>query len=377
MLRRAFFYITHWESWHWFAKYILIAPAWAWFCLRARTLWFFTPSNPTITFGGFAGETKREVYQQLPEGTWPKSIFISSDMSLTEIVRQMDDRDLVFPVIAKPDSGLMGFMFRKIDTMDHLRQYHAVMEVDYIVQEFIDFPLEISVFYYRFPDQAKGTITGFLRKEFLEVLGDGESTLLQLIRRYPRVQFRLEEMKGKHASRLNDIIPAGERYCLSYALNLSRGGKLISLASEKDERLLSIFDSISHHAQLYYGRYDIRCQSIEDLKERKKYSILEYNGCGAEPHHVYGDSNTLMKACSILVHHWHMLFRISRHNHRQGIPYWPHKKALAFYREVKIHMEKLKRLDHVFEFDAPAAKNVYEQAVDDYSSAVLSKERIA
>ena len=58
MLRRALYYITHWESWHWFAKYILIAPAWAWFCLRARTLWFFTPSNPAITFGGFAGETK-------------------------------------------------------------------------------------------------------------------------------------------------------------------------------------------------------------------------------------------------------------------------------------------------------------------------------
>src|SRR5688572_29454607 len=110
MLRRSLYYITHWESWHWFAKYILIAPAWAWFCLRARTLWFFTPSNPTITFGGFAGETKREVYQQLPEGTWPKSIFISAGKSLTEIVRQMDDLGLVFPVVAKPDSGLMGFM---------------------------------------------------------------------------------------------------------------------------------------------------------------------------------------------------------------------------------------------------------------------------
>ncbi len=207
----------------------------------------------------------------------------------------MDDQALVFPVIAKPDSGLMGFMFRKIDSMDHLRQYHDVMEVDYIVQEFIDYPLEISVFYYRFPDQAKGMITGFLRKEFLEVIGDGKCTLLELILHYPRVQFRLEEMKGKHASHLNDIIPAGERYCLSYALNLSRGGKLISLANEKDERLLGVFDSISHHAKLYYGRYDIRCQSIEELKEGKNYSILEFNGCGAEPHHVYGDGNTLLK----------------------------------------------------------------------------------
>jgi len=298
-------------------------------------------------------------------------------MSLTEIVRQMDDLGLIFPVIAKPDSGLMGFMFRKIDSIDHLRQYHAVMEVEYIVQEFIDLPLEISVFYYRFPDQAKGTITGFLRKEFLEVVGDGNSTLLELILHYPRVQFRLEEMKGKHASRLNDIIPAGQRYCLSYALNLSRGGKLISLANEKDERLVSVFDVISHYAKLFYGRYDIRCQSIEDLKEGKNYSILEYNGCGAEPHHVYGDGNTLLKACSILVHHWHMLFLISRFNHHHGVPYWPHKKALAFYRDVKTHMKKLKQLDRVFEFDAAAPGKAHKQVNADYASTVLSKERLA
>ncbi|MEO5905623.1 MAG: hypothetical protein ABIQ11_02780 [Saprospiraceae bacterium] len=374
MLRRYLYYITHWESWHWFAKYILISPAWAWYCARAKTLWFFTPSNPTITFGGFAGETKREVYQQLPEGTWPVSIFIAPRMSLTEIVRQMDDLGLVFPVIAKPDSGLMGFMFRKIESIDHLRQYHAVMEVDYIVQEFIDYPMEISVFYYRLPDQAKGIITGFLRKEFLEVIGDGKCTLLELIQHYSRVQFRLEEMKGKHASRLNDVIPAGERYCLSYALNLSRGGKLISLANEKDERLLSVFDTISHHAKFYYGRYDIRCQSIEDLKAGKNYSVLEYNGCGAEPHHVYGDGNTLLKACSIMVHHWHMLFLISRYNHRHGIPYWPHKKALAFYREVKVHMEKLKQLDRVFEFDTATPETVNAERNVEFATVALTKE---
>ncbi len=351
MFKKSIYYITHWESWHWFAKYVLIAPAWAWLCLKSRTLWFFTPSNPSITFGGFAGETKREVYDQLPTGTWPVSVFISPKNNIEDIYQQIHEKGLMYPVVVKPDSGLMGFMFRKVDTADHLRQYHEVMEVDYIVQEYVDYPLEISVFYYRFPDQAKGTITGFLKKEFLEVYGDGEKTLLELIDEYPRVQFRLEEIKGKHSSRLQDIIPAGERYCLSYALNLSRGGKLISLADEKDEKLLAVFDALSHHSKFYYGRYDIRCQSIEDLKEGKNYSILEFNGCGAEPHHVYGDGRTLLQACSILVHHWNVMYRIARYNQQHGVPYWPHAKARAFYKEVGQHMKKLKVLDVVFEFD--------------------------
>ena len=80
---------------------------------------------------------------------------------------------------------------------------------DYIVQELVTYPLEVSVFYYRFPDQQKGTITGFIKKEFLQVTGDGRSTLWELIRKYDRVQFRLDEMKAKHEHSLQDIIPAG------------------------------------------------------------------------------------------------------------------------------------------------------------------------
>jgi hypothetical protein len=108
-------------------------------------------------------------------------------------------------------------------------------------------------------------------------------------------------------------------YCLSNALNLSRGGKLISLAHEKDERLLKVFDDLSHYTNhFYYGRYDIKCASVEDLKEGKNFYILEYNGCGAEPHHIYGDGNTLLQAYAILLQHWKVLYRISKYNHTHG-----------------------------------------------------------
>ena len=351
MINRTIYYITHWESWHWFAKYVIIGPVWLWYCLKAKSLWFYTSSNPTITFGGYLGETKREVYAQLPFGTYPDSIFINPSLSLTEVVRMMDDKGLAFPVAVKPLSGLMGFMFRKIDSIEQLREYHSYMPKEYILQELITLPMEVSVFYYRFPDQASGKITGFIRKELMEVIGDGKSTLWDLILHYPRVQFRLEEMKQKHVSRLDDVLAKGERYCLSYALNLSRGGKLVSLADQKDERLLSVFDALSHHAGgLYYGRYDIRCESVDDLKAGRNFKILEFNGCGGEPHHVYGDGKTLWQACRILIHHWSMLDKISSYNHHHGFPRWPHKKGLAFFRKSLRHIRELKQLDKSFSF---------------------------
>lgn len=321
-------------------------PAWVWYCIRARSLWFFTPSNPTLTFGGFDGESKREMYEQLPPGSYPKTIFITYPTPFSSVESLLNANHLTFPVAVKPDVGRMGLMFRKLDSLADLQYYHEKMKADYVVQEFVPYPIEVSVFYYRFPDQHRGTITGFVRKDYLAVTGDGNSTLWQLITAYPRVRFRLEEMKLKHEENLSKIIPSGETYILSHALNLSRGGKLVSLEHEKDGRLLEFFDALSHYSgRFYFGRYDIKCGSIEDLKNGTNYSILEFNGSGAEPHHVYGTGNSLFQALKILVDHWNILFKISMTNRKKGIRPWTFKSGFDHLMKTKNHFALLRRLE--------------------------------
>ena len=344
-----FFRMQHWETWHYLAKYIPIMPVWGWYCLRSRSLWWFTPSNPTITFGGFEGESKKEMYEQLPPGSYPRSIFINPALSFTEVLPLVRENNIQYPFGVKPDVGMMGFMFRRINNEEEFYQYHKKMPVDYFVQELVTYPLEVSVFYYRFPNQQRGTITGFLKKEFLQVVGDGKSTLWELIQSYNRVRFRLEEMQSKHSDRLNDILPEGEIYFLSYALNLSRGGRLVSLEKEKDDNLIRVFDALSHYTKhFYYGRYDIKCASIEDLKKGKNFTILEYNGCGAEPHHIYGNGNTLLQAYKIVLQHWKVLYQISRYNHRLGNSYWGFKQGSVFLKTAKRHFKMLKKIDKEF-----------------------------
>ena len=348
-IKNSLYKLAHWETWHYFIKYVPLYPFWMWYCIRSRSLWFFTPSNPTITFGGFEGESKREMYDQLPPGSYPNSIYISPSISFDEAAAMLVASNIQYPFAVKPDVGMMGFLFRKINTPAEWRAYHTKMPANYILQDLVTYPLEVSVFYYRIPGEAKGHITGFIKKEFLQVTGNGISTLLELMEDYPRVRFRLEEMKQKHANKLQQVIPEGETYCLSQALNLSRGGKLVSLEKEKDEQLLAVFDGLSHYTKhFYYGRYDIKCSSIEDLKTGKNFSILEFNGSGAEPHHVYGNGNTLLQAYKILLHHWKMLYRISKQNNRNGVAYWPFKKGWLFLKKAKQHFKQLKQLDTEF-----------------------------
>ncbi len=345
-LKNFLFRITHWESWAFHIKYIPLIPAWLWYCLRSGSFWFFTPSNPTLTFGGFEGESKREMYDQLPPGSYPRSIYISNNLPFKEVEQQCSEARFEYPFAVKPDVGMKGFLFRQINNIDEFRQYHEKVPTEYIIQELITYPIEVSVFYYRFPNEQKGTVSGFLKKELMQVTGDGKSTLWELILAYPRVRFRLNEMKLKHEEKLADIIPDGEVFCLSQALNLSRGGKMVSLAHEIDEKLAKVFDDLSHFSKhFYYGRYDIKCASVEDLKEGKNYSILEFNGSGAEPHHIYGSNNNLLQAYKVILHHWNVLYKISRYNHVKGIRYWSFKKGLKFLKDAKKHFKLLGQLE--------------------------------
>jgi hypothetical protein len=344
-LNKSIYRATHWETWHWLLKYMPMIPFWILHCIRARSCWFFTAANPTLTFGGYEGETKTEMYDQLPKGIYPKTKLIHPYVPVDLMQALFWSNKFSFPVAVKPNVGRMGLMFRRLNSMSELINYHKQMPVDYLLQEYINYPIEVSVFYYRYPGHEKGTITGFVRKDPLSVIGDGKHTLLQLMLKYPRVQFRLREMKLKHFSRLKDIIPNGEKYILSEALNLSRGGKLVNLEHEKDKRLLALFDSLSHTGNFYFGRYDIKCASIDDLKNRKNFSVLEFNGSGAEPHHVYGNHKTLIEAIVILLEHWKILFRISRENHRHGVAYWNFSRGLNHLRQARKHFKILRGLE--------------------------------
>ena len=309
-------------------------------------MWFFSSSNPTITFGGFEGEGKKEMYDQLPPQLVPRTIYIMHDLPYEEVKKKIMEAGLEYPFIVKPDIGMKGILFRKIETEDQLIKYHERIPVEYIVQDLIELPVEVSVFYYRYPDQQKGTVSGFIDKELLHVKGNGSSKLKELIENHPRAKFRMEEMEHRHGHRFERTIPKDEIFFLSYAGNHNRGAHFTNLHKEIDENLHKVFDELSNYTnKFFYGRYDIKTTSIEDLKQGKNFLILEFNGCGAEPNHIYDCGMSLWKAYGVLLTHWKALYRISRYNHKNGVPYWSFKRGWDFLKKSSEHFKMLEKYD--------------------------------
>src|SRR5437868_9400125 len=124
---------------------------WLYYWIRSGSFWFFSNVNPTMYFSGFEGETKEEMFQQLPPEYSPVSIYIKPTCTIESILCKMKNAGLSFPVAAKPDVGTKGLLFRKIENKEQLATYHALLPFNYVIQEMITLPLEISVFYVRYP----------------------------------------------------------------------------------------------------------------------------------------------------------------------------------------------------------------------------------
>ena len=186
-----------------------------------------------------------------------------------------------------------------------------------------------------------------IRNEYPELGGHYEvMTLRQLIQAHPRARFRMEEMEHRHGHRFERVLPKDDIFYLSYAGNHNRGAHFTNLHKEIDEDIHRVFDELSHYTdKFYYGRYDIKTTSIEDLKKGQNFLILEFNGCGAEPNHIYDCNMSIWKAYAEILRHWKALYRISRYNHKNGTPYWSFKRGWNFLKQSGRHFKMLEKYD--------------------------------
>jgi hypothetical protein len=297
-------------------------------------------------FSGFEGETKREMFQYLPPEFSPKTVYIHPSEDFNAVLKKMNEAGLNFPVAVKPDVGTKGLLFRKIKNEEQLKTYHSLLPFNYIIQQMITLPLELSIFYVRYPDKKDGIITGIIAKEYLHVTGDGKSTLQQLIESHPKAFMMADEQKIKHKENLNKVIALNEKYFLNELGNHNRGARFINLKNKVDEQLLNVMNKISLYSKhFYYGRYDIKTSSFEDLKQGKNISILEYNGVGSEPNHIYDIGLSYMQAINIIAQHWKYMYEIGRINYKKGIRYIPFLKGIKMFRQSRRHTKLMKQLD--------------------------------
>lgn len=327
--------LRSWEYWPFSIVQFPLIIYWLWLALRARSLFFFSASNPSIPTGGMMGESKFDILTKIPKQYIPKTILINPPISKDKLMKLLQEENLSYPLVFKPDIGERGWMVHRIFNELDLELYLKKIKTDFLIQELVDLPIELAVFYVRFPNQEKGTITSITKKGMLTVVGDGIATLQQLILTHDRAKLQWDLLSKKLAHRLEEVIPTAESIELVSIGNHCLGTTFLNANDLINDKLVSVFDSISKKIEgFYFGRYDLRTASIEDLYEGK-IRIMELNGCGAEPAHIYHPGASLFRAWKTLFVHWKTMYRISVQNHKRGVPYLSVKEGISIFNKFK------------------------------------------
>ena len=319
-------------NWEYYPIYIINIPTvffWIYFGIRARALFYFSAVNPVIETGGVMGESKINILNRLPEYAIPKTIFIKKETAqLSSTLKSISKKGIVFPLIAKPDVGERGFLVEKIANKAELSIYLKKITVDFIIQDFVKLPLEVSVLYYRMPDETKGTITSLCVKKTLSVTGDGISNIEQLMQKHPRARFQLKRFKKDSPTLLQRVLPHGKELELEPIGNHSRGTTFLNGNRHIDAQLEIVFDKISRQMTgIHYGRFDMKCENIDLLKKGKAFKVLEFNGIASEPSHIYDPEYSIIQAYRDIFEHWKIIYKISEVQRKKGIPPMTWKEA--------------------------------------------------
>ena len=334
--------IFHWEYWPFQLVYIPISFLWVYYALKAKSLFFFNASNPSIKNGGFMMESKKAIYDLIPQQYYPKTALILEESALEDVLKIVQEADIHYPFIAKPDIGLRGSAVKKINTIDDLVSYHSKANFDYLVQNLIPFDKEVGIFYVRYPDEKSGRITGIVSKEFLMVSGNGVATIEALIKENPRYELQLKTLRLEYGQQLNAILPKGETLNLVPYGNHARGAKFIDCSSWVSPKLTETIDAMCVQIpDFYFGRLDIMYNSWEELERGENFSVVELNGAASEPTHIYDPKHSVIFAWKELARHITYMYEISVLNHKKGFPYLSHQEGM---REYRLHQEQSKKI---------------------------------
>ncbi len=331
-----FIRLRSWEYWPFTIVYIPVMVYWLWLSLKARSFFFFSAANPAIESGGMLGEEKKAILDKISDEFIPKTLLIPRHTDPATLYARLDSEGFFFPFMAKPNAGERGWRVEKIADWPQLLRYAQSSPIDFLLQAFVDYPLELGVFYYRMPGETQGTISSIVKKEFLAVRGNGRDCLETLILTNDRARLQWDVLKQTHAAELSLVLAPGETLTLVAIGNHCRGTKFLDASHLITPELERVFDRISLPIEgFYYGRYDLRCRSEADLYAGRHICILELNGAGAEPAHIYQPGFSIWAGWRVLLQHWHILYRISRENHRRGVAYMTFAQARQIYNRIK------------------------------------------
>lgn len=304
--------MIHWEYWPMWTIYLPLSPLYAMMSICNGGIGFFTRVNPCFPQGGMGLMDKEEMYKLIDPKWYPKTIYISHDQSISDLTSSMEKMGIQFPILIKPAMGCRGRGVTVVRNIEQLSELLDNISDKYLIQDLVDFPNEIGVFYVKFPGDPKGFVSGIVAKKGVEIQGNGVSTIRELLTENPRYERHVSALEGDSEVDFNMVLKNKERCLLSSIGNHARGATFIDQSNWISTEFESVMNELVNKiVGFYYGRIDIKYNTLAELLNLEKLSIMEINGANSEPAHVYDPKHSYLFGLFTFVKHWWWMNKIA------------------------------------------------------------------
>jgi len=317
------------EFWPLWIMYFPVVIQWLMLSLYYRSLSLPLIANPNISTGGMVGYSKSGLLEQASPVAheallnWVTYIVSEQPVSeqLEQIMEMLANNHLSLPIVAKPDLGCRGVGIKLINTEAELQSClkHYPPDSALMLQQLADWEPEAGIFYVRHPGEERGRIISLALKYTPYVVGDGKSTLHELLLADERIKQVIHLYKERHEDKLDEIIQDGQPFRLIFAASHSRGAIFRNGEEYISSALTTYVDDVmSSLPEFYYGRLDVKFNNIESLMQGQDIAIIEINGTASESLHIWDKETKLTEAWSVLLKQYRILFRIGAMNRERG-----------------------------------------------------------
>ena len=314
--------LTRWQYWPPFMIYVPVVCYIFYLGVKNKCMTLFTLANPSIPDGGFVGESKSDILSQFDLQDVGRFQVLKSLLSDREALQQacvfMDEQELSFPVVLKPDKGQRGKGVQIIRNKSALKSYITEAQQDVIIQEYIE-GKEFGIFYYCKPDEEKGHILSITQKNLICVEGDGKKTIEELILSDEEAVTLAKLHLKQNQDRLYKVPEKGAAIPIVELGTHARGAIFEEGASLNSKALTSKMNDICNSVTgFYFGRLDLKAPDKESLQSGEGLKIIEANGVTSESTNIYDDKYSYFKGVGILCNQWRLAFEVGRQNVRKG-----------------------------------------------------------
>jgi hypothetical protein len=298
-----------------------------WLALRYRGFTVFTAVNPGMpAASGLVGQSKAEILRGLAAAgdrvaAWTlvaPGPLAERQAALAEFKRE---HALAWPVVLKPDRGERGedvVIARGQEQADEVLQ-RVVGPL--IAQTYVS-GVEFGVFYVRRPGAAEGEIFAVTEKHNLAVVGDGQSSLGDLVLADDRAVNMAKYFRGMFGPGWEDVPRAGERVQLGELGTHCRGAVFLEGMGHVTARLVEEIDRVSRcYEGFHFGRYDVRAESRAAF-QRGEFQVIELNGVTSEATSIYDPRYSVWHGWRVLCRQWRLAFAFGAVQRRRGARVW-------------------------------------------------------